>query len=183
MKLSILIPTLPKRKHMFDELIAELQRQSEGREIEILYDATEGVSIGSKRNTLLQKAEGEYVCFIDDDDMVCPDYITLVMGGVESDDKPDVLSLRGIITENGKNPRQFIHSIEYKSYFERDKVLYRCPNHLNVMRADIAKQFDFISSNYGEDTEWAMRICKSGLLQKEYVIDETLYYYRYVRNK
>lgn len=183
MKLSILIPTLPKRAHMLAELMASLQKQisHEGAEVEILTDSRTGISIGEKRNHLLQSATGEYVCFFDDDDVASDYYIYCVMGALQSN--PDCCSLNGVITTDGRNPKRFIHSIKYNSYFESDGVYYRPPNHLNVIRASIAKQFEFNNSSFGEDTDWAMRICRAGVLKAEAEIDDTLYFYRYISNK
>jgi hypothetical protein len=62
-------------------------------------------------------------------------------------------------------------------------VYYRPPNHLNVIKASIAKQFKFPEKNFGEDMEWSMQIQQSGLLKTEAHIDETLYYYIYKTNK
>lgn len=183
MKLSILIPTLPKRAHMLAELMASLQKQiaHEGAEVEILTDSRTGISIGEKRNKLLQAASGDYLCFVDDDDMVSDYYIYCIMSALQSN--PYCCSLNGVITTDGRNPKRFINSIKYNSYFESDGVYYRPPNHLNVIRASIAKQFEFNDSSFGEDTDWAMRICRAGVLKTEAEIEDTLYFYRYISNK
>lgn len=154
--------------------------------IEVLYDIDGGQkSIGAKRNDLLQKAKGKYVAFIDSDDRVSPDYIDLIMEGIEKE--VDCCSLKGIITENGRNPFIFEHSIKYKAYKtnpDESPVKYeRFPNHLNAIKADIAKQFTFPEKNHGEDTDWATQIFKSGLLKTEHYIPEILYYYDFRSKK
>lgn len=181
--LSILIPTLDSRISFRQALLEQLATQAIEKPVEILLDNSNS-TIGEKRNNLLQAASGKYVAFIDDDDVIADDYISLIVGGLEADtDLYDCCSLDGIITTNGKYPKRFTHSIQYNSYYEKDGILYRPPNHLNTIRASIAKQFKFPEINFGEDTDWAMQICKSGLLKKEYYVDHTLYYYKYITNK
>lgn len=179
--LSILIPTLPKRFEMFNSLKAELMKQSEGYDVEILSWNEETASIGAKRNYLLGWARGKYVAFFDDDDQPGPNYIKLIMEGIIHD--VDCCSLTGEITFDGKNPRKFIHSLKYDSWFEKDGIYYRPPNHLNCIRATIAKQFHFPTTNHGEDKVWSMAIQKSGALKTEHEINETIYHYKFISKK
>jgi glycosyltransferase involved in cell wall biosynthesis len=186
--LSILIPTLPERIEKFNKLFFDINFQLEKQNafgiVEILIDeAPKGKSIGQKRNELLQKATGEYICFIDDDDKISDEYLRLVLKALKS--KPDCLSLRGVITFDGHEPKLFEHSIKYSEYRTTANVITyeRYPNHLNVIKSSIAKQFTFPEINFGEDTDWATQINKSGLLKKEVYIEEIIYYYKYVSNK
>lgn len=180
MILSILIPTLDSRSALLSILLQELQRQIGDRLVEVLVDKGEGTT-GSKRNRLLNQASGKYIAFIDDDDAVSDRYIDLILEAVK--DNPDCLSLIGVITTNGKNPVKFYHSLQYTSYFERNGAYYRPPNHLNVIRASIAKLYPFPDKTWGEDTEWAMKLCSDCVLKYEIVIDEVLYYYQYKTKK
>lgn len=59
----------------------------------------------------------------------------------------------------------------------------RYPNHLNCIKASIAKQFKFPEINHGEDTDWATQIFNSGLIKTEHYIDKVLYHYQYKPNK
>ena len=71
MKLSILIPTLPNRIIMFANMFANLSKQAEQfpGEVEILSDDRgREITTGEKRNALLERAQGEYTVFVDDDD-------------------------------------------------------------------------------------------------------------------
>jgi len=182
MLLSILICSLKKRQLVLLELLSKLKGQMKNtKEVEIIVAGGDDVSVGEKRNKLLEKAEGKYLCFIDDDDDVCDNYIELVLDAIKHG--PDCCSLTGEITTNGADAKTFIHSIRYDSYFEKDGIYYRPPNHLNVIKSEIAKQFKFPEKNFGEDTDWAMQICKSKLLKKEIWIEPTLYHYKYISNK
>jgi len=180
---SILICTLEERKESFERIYKKLQSQiidsKLAGEIEILFFCdNRKVSVGFKRNALLQQSSGEYVCFIDDDDDVHDRYISMIYEKLEQ--KPDCVSLVGIITTNGINPEKFVHSIQYNNkYCQENGIYYRPPNHLNPIKKSIAIQFLFPESNYGEDKSWTLRLAESKLLKTEAVIDEPYYFYQY----
>lgn len=198
MKLSILIPTTRSRKEYLDNLLSKLYEQIGGEvevtemsqlirhafgEIEILIDPCEGCRIGEKRNRLLDYAHGEYLCFFDDDDEPGEDYINVLKQGIASG--LDCVSLRGIMTIDGQNPQVFEHSIKYRAYVTTTNYIKyeRYPNHLNCMKAKIAKRFKYPNKNYGEDTEWATKVFRSGAIKTEYYSDKVIYYYKYRSNK
>jgi glycosyltransferase involved in cell wall biosynthesis len=150
--------------------------------VEILCQIDNGeATIGQKRNDLLSNAKGEYLCFIDDDDRISSNYISLVLEAIQKN--PDCCSLNGLIITNGINPKNFIHSIKYNSWYEENNIYYRPPNHLNCIKSQIAKQFKFPCISNGEDRDWSMQIASSGLLKTESEINETIYYYDYISNK
>lgn len=172
-KLSILICTLPSRIMDFGRLIQILDEQKTP-EVEILHDPTEGVSIGYKRSCLLHMAVGEYVCFIDDDDLVSKVYVSRILEAFKSN--PDVVGLEGIITFAGKNPRRFIHSIECAGWYQNGGVYYRTPNHLNPIKRKLAMEVGFNDmSSHGEDQEFSNDILP--YLKKEVYVKEPLYFY------
>lgn len=183
LKLSILICTLPKRADFLKRLMNILRPQISGCEdiIEVLTDGDEIGTIGAKRNRLLQKAKGLYVAFIDDDDRVSNDYIVKIMEGIYKN--VDCCSLIGTITDDGVNPRTFVHSLSVTSWFEEGGIYYRPPNHLNCVRTSIARQFDFPEISHGEDKEWSMAISRSGMLKDEHKIFTNLYFYEFRSKK
>lgn len=135
---------------------------------------------GKIRNYMLENSVGEYVAFFDADDIPSKDYMKKTVTALIS--KPDCCSLTGVITWDGTNPEIFEHSIKYYAYKTNNtgKIKYeRYPNHLNAIRSDIAKQFKFPEIDFGEDTNWATQIFKSGLLKKETRIDGVIYHYQY----
>jgi glycosyltransferase involved in cell wall biosynthesis len=201
MKLSILIPTTHSRKVYLDDLLKCLYGQIGGevevvrhpqltrhvfRDIEILIEPCEGCRIGEKRNRLLDYAHGEYLCFFDDDDTPGETYIQTLMDGIDSG--ADCVSLRGVMTIDGANPQIFEHSIKYRAYAtlgnEYPNIKYeRYPNHLNCIKSRIAKRFKFPNKNYGEDTEWATKVFRSGAIKSEYYSEDIIYYYKYRSRK
>lgn len=183
---SILICTLEERQDVFSRIFEKLNRQIAANglqdKIEVLYfcDNREK-SVGYKRDILMHQSQGFYVNYIDDDDDVHDDYIKMIFEALM--EKPDVVSLVGIITFDGLNPKYFIHSLDYNSYFEENRIYYRPPNHLNTMKRSVASLFNFLPISNGEDTDWAMRICISNLLQSQVTIHEPYYFYLYNVNK
>ena len=177
-QLSILICTIEKRETRFKVLMAELNSQIEGKSVEILSKCDAGqMSIGEKRNWLLDHAKGEWLCFVDDDDWIDQDYIGIILKALERE--PDVVQMIGVMNTDGFSHKRFEHSINHVQYFENLGIYYRPPNHLNPMRSTIAKKFKFPETSHGEDTDWALQIRNSGLLVTEAIIDKPIYHYRY----
>ncbi len=184
--LSLLVCTINKRKPLFDLLKLELDKQINDAGlhgyIEIISKCDNCIiSIGAKRNLLLNHANGKYLCFVDDDDWIDSEYISIIMSALESD--PDCVNMLGVMNTDGFSQRRFEHSINNHHYFERNGVYYRPPGHLNPIRSSIAKQFKFPEKNFGEDAEWSMQLIQSGLLLKEVQITKVLYHYRYSTKK
>jgi len=186
MKLSILICSLESRADQLRELLDYFDSQIGERtnQVERLVCFDNGTrTTGDKRNELLDKAKGDYLCFFDDDDWPCADYVDILLEAIKTN--PDCISLRGVMTTSGENPEVFEHSIKYSEWkTTQNKIKYeRYPNHLNAIRASIAKQFRFPDKTFGEDHEWARKIFQSGLIKTEFYTDEVLYYYRYTPKK
>jgi hypothetical protein len=186
MLLSILIPSLYEREESFSFIYNKLLKQIEilglQDSIEILVEKdNRKLSIGEKRNLLVERASSKYVVFVDDDDDVSDNYVNSIYNALQGN--PDCVGIIGIITFNGKTPKKFYHSINYTSYFDKNNEYFRPPNHLNPIRKDLAEQFKFPTINFSEDTNFAMSLCRSGLLKIENFIEEPIYYYKYISNK
>jgi glycosyltransferase involved in cell wall biosynthesis len=181
--LTILIPTIPGREQFMDRIMRQVTNQlAFWPEAEICWSiGSPCVSIGMRRNELMARAKGDYICFIDDDDRIADNYLELVMAGIATN--PDCCSLNGIITTNGVDPKVFKHSIQYGSMYEQDGIYYRPPNHINTVRSSIAKQMVFPDWQRSEDSNYCFQLRDSGLLKTEHVIEETLYYYDYISDK
>lgn len=175
--LNILITHIPERYFFLKRLNEYLDPQIEKykNDVTVLLDDSRYKKIGQKRNDLLARANAKYVAFFDNDDLPGENYVERLVEGCRKD--VDCCEFMGIITDNGKNPRIFIHSLKYDSWFERDGVYYRPPNHLSCIRSSIAKSFKFPAKNHGEDHDWSMQIQKSGALKTQHDINEVIYHY------
>ncbi len=185
MKLSILIPTIKRDEILLAELLNALSRQiiPYSEEVQILIDYDEYESIGTKRNKLLSKATGEYVAHFDSDDKPSLHYIGMLMNATQFN--CDCASLLGRYYVDGIFDGVFEHSIKYEEWkTTNNEIKYeRFPNHLNMIKTDIAKQFKFSEKNHGEDFDWSTLVHQSGLLKIEYKIPEVIYHYYYKTNK
>lgn len=182
MKLTILIPTLPKRVHLLNRLIDELARQCDDETVvNFIVDDATNIDIGTKRNAMMARVTTEYMAFFDDDDMPGPNYIKRLMEGIEKG--VDCCSLTGIITTDGANPKKFIHSTQYDSMFERDNVYYRPIMHINCIKTEHARKAVFPSWRVSEDSKWALDLMAKGVLKTEHRIEEVIYNYLFVTDK
>lgn len=181
--LNILICHIPERYDYMKRLCAILDPQLEKHKNNVvcLSDDSRYKKIGKKRNDLVARVDAKYFCFIDDDDRIAPNYIDLLIEGIHKN--VDCCSLTGEITFDGQNPKPFIHSLKYTSYWEDDKAYYRYPNHLNVVKTEIGKQFRFPEKNHGEDTDYATQMFTAKVLKSEHEIKQVIYYYDYRSKK
>ena len=170
---------LPKRKQSYDVLIAELNKQITASNaqniVEIVTETDEGnLSVGTKRNKVLDRANGEYVCFIDDDDMVTPIYVSKILNALQS--KPDVVELVGFLPHHNL---PFIHNLKCGGHFRKDGIQFRTPNHLNTIKTEIARKIRYVEISHGEDQDYSHRLWQSGLMKTEELINERMYIYQF----
>jgi glycosyltransferase involved in cell wall biosynthesis len=173
-RLSILICSLESRADKLERLMDVLTPQLTV-EVEVLTHVDNGeASIGRKRNELMEAALGDYVAFVDDDDMVSDDYVEKVLTALDSD--PDCASLTGIIYFAGGKSALFDHSTEHQEWSTgADGVYYRSPNHLNAIKRSIANKVIFEDINFGEDKKFSDKV--RPFLRKETRIPGEIYYY------
>jgi glycosyltransferase involved in cell wall biosynthesis len=208
-KLSILIITIPSRADKLQRLLDILNPQlpADGS-VEIIVKEElpsndGGPTIGANRNAALADASGDYVSFIDDDDLVPKYYVERILKAIRPiesledydnwnstlDDlpsweemegmTPDVVGIHGHYILGQNAPELFVHSIKYKEWKTVDGIHYRCPNHLNPVKRTIALQLPYPDKNYGEDVDYSMRLLP--LLNTEVMVDDCIMYF-YLKN-
>jgi glycosyl transferase family 2 len=180
--LSILICSMTKRHALLHRLYGVLAPQRRP-DVEILTSTDDGqLLIGSKRNGLLRAAQGTYVAFVDDDDRVSADYVGRIIKAVET--KPDCVGMEGLISIDGRQPKKFIHSLRYGSWFEKNNIYYRNPNHLNPIRRDLAIAAGFPEDvRTGEDHKYSVRLQQAQVLKTEVYLDGPIYFYDFLTRK
>lgn len=186
--LGVLIPTLPERFAPFNTLKNHLARQVENRKVIIpICPIDRSMSIGVKRQFMLESVMTDFVVFIDDDDWVTLDYIPLVYDAIQKD--PDVVGLCGYMTTNGGDRQNWSISIKYNGVgWNENKSMdgyryVRCPNHLAPIKREHALAVGYQDMKHGEDYTYSMKLKDLGLLKKEEFIESELYHYIFKSNK
>lgn len=176
--LSILILTLECRQTLLTRLLSGLAPQITD-EVELLVSCDNGNEpIGAKRQRLLQQSTGRYVCFIDDDDVVAPEYCRLLLDAIKAN--PDCVGFQVARWHDKQYLGIATHSITIAEEgetkrFREEWQFRRWPNHLNPIRATLARSVGFQPWNYGEDRDYAKRL--RPLLKTEQFVEVVLYHY------
>lgn len=173
-KLSVLVCTLPSRTKCLDYIIKELDRQAQGKPVEILYLGDNGImDIGKKRNHLVRLAQGKYITQVDDDDRISDDYISQILNAI-GDETTDSVVFDVQIKIDKQEPKL----VRYGKDFPNETTDYgyiRMSNHLMCVKRSLALEYPFPETGRGEDTKWAEKICPN--IKSETRIDKVLYYY------
>jgi len=180
---SVLIATITGREESLRKLCTSIREKVDrlrpNMRVEIcLAHNNREMSIGSKRQLLLDRAKGKYLSFIDDDDEITDAYIEDLWNCMEG--KHHVMRLRGQMQQY-----TFMHSTANKisdkmATITDPPVFIRPPNHLNPMLSDIAKFIPFKNATYGEDLDWTLQLLRTGFLRNEYRSDpDTRIHYIY----
>lgn len=175
-KWSILVATLGQREERFKRLLSVLAPQVEkyGGQIEILaYWNNFDRPLPEIRQSLVEEARGQYVSFIDDDDLVPSYFCDEVMERLGT---VDYIGWQMQAYTNGEKLKPTFHSLKYEKWFDDDKGYYRNTSHLNPIKREIALKESFIvPQGVAEDEAWATRIAKH--VKTESYIDKVMYEY------
>jgi hypothetical protein len=167
--LSILIPSIPERSEMLYALTKQLHMQIMNMkafemlgEVELLPDAgvsylNGGLSIGKKREGLVRRAEGKYVCFLDDDESIAPNYIETLLRLCNCD--LDVCTFRALVKMEaswGLVNMRLAHKVNEQ--YTPEYTIRRPPWHMCPVRSEFAKLYEFEDSNNGEDYSWYEKV-------------------------
>jgi glycosyltransferase involved in cell wall biosynthesis len=162
-------------------MIRSIGKSEDDMNVEIVTLADDGkIPTGEKRNMLLDMAKGKYVVFVDDDDVVSPDYLPQIVKALLLN--PDAIGFKGYITTNGTRKMEWRISVKYK-YEQRNGIYYRYNNHLSPIRREIAQKIRYKPIYHGEDADYAKRLHEAKLVKHEIFIDKFLYHYDYKTKK
>lgn len=196
MKLSILTPAVPSRfsdttfsapprQGALELLMHELEKQIGNLPVEhlILCD-NKRRTVGEKRDAILRIARGDYVAFVDDDDFVSGDYVSSLLGAMDSAPNthrttgPDVITFRQRATVNGHSGEVEFRLGNPNEPFTPDGVTRRNAWHVCAWRRSLAVCSSFPANNYGEDWAYASRLCAVPGLREAH-IPRVLHHYHH----
>lgn len=180
MLLSICILSMPHRSWMLSRLMNVLTPQLT-TDVEVMLSISAGHDVAERRNQLLDAARGQYITYIDDDDLIAPNYVAAIRAALA--DSPDCVTFDVTRYEDGQRIGHAEHRLAHESYRQRrivdrsstKRVWIRPPNHLCPVRTDLARQVRFDPRQKMEDVDYATRL--RPLLSSEVHIDEELYQY------
>lgn len=170
--LSILIPTIPERESIFGDLwrnvcvqvsICINEHPMLGL-VEVISEDSKrfidgGLSIGKKREALVNKATGKYLCFLDDDEDIAPNYIETLARLCQHD--TDVVTFRNLTkTDHYWTIVDMSLNYHHDDQANPNYITRRRPWHICPVRSEFAKLYDFEDSNYGEDATWMDKVLK-----------------------
>lgn len=183
-KWSILVATTSSRlSRFFVPLVLDLEKQvanagaQECVEIIGLFDS-KAMTIGEKRNILLDSAHGEYISYVDDDDMVHPSYVETILEKLGSNKTIDLITFDIERQSVGTPDLLCKHSLSVSDDGHEDSegAWVSPPNHIMVWRSEIARKAVFPSKNWQEDYDWSRAVGK--YVVEILNINRVLYWYR-----
>ncbi len=183
--LTIMIPTTIDRRKMFNSLLKELTKQVDefclSGEVEIIHEEdNKEISVGKKRQNLLERATGIFVVGFDSDDFPHHDYIMEIVSALRtSQDNIDHVGFIENCNIDGKISTS-LFSIKHHQWAENvdgyDHI--RCANPKSVIRRTKALEVGFEDLRFGEDRIFSEAV--TPLLNGEIFIDKPLYNYIHV---
>jgi glycosyltransferase involved in cell wall biosynthesis len=176
--LTIAIASLSKRSESFDRIVKQLSEQisrcsQENIELLAIVD-NKMMTVGKKRDRLISMAQGEYICFVDDDDKISDDYVDSIYSAINYGHDEDCVTFKCHVTFPGREDKLCVYS---RRYTDRDtnEIYERSPNHICAIRTEIASSIPHEDRSYGEDKIWAAKLLPK--LKTEKFIDKVLYFY------
>jgi hypothetical protein len=169
--LSILIPSIPNRYGILSKLASELYKQklymqtfhSSLGEIEIVIDGSErfldgGLSIGKKREKLVDAANGSYLCFLDDDESIAPNYMEMLVR--MCNENKDVCTFRSLAKLDNYWTVIDMGLGKPNQQANPNWIVHRNAWHICPVKSNWAKLHTFDDINYGEDWKWFEQVLK-----------------------
>lgn len=179
--LTIGILTINGREHFLDRLLKHIKTiltEETSHKVEIIVNKdNRETTVGVKRNQIINKASGKYICFIDDDDMVSENYFNSILPELEKG--VDCVGFSGNYYVSGNFVMKFNHANSNGGHYRENGIQYRTINHLNPTRTSIVKQFPFLEINCYEDSDYTERLFNSKLIKTESIINDIMYHYMF----
>lgn len=161
MLLSILTPAIWSRLQQSSDLEEEIRTQialldaPPVEHLVMLDNKTR--TVGLKRQALLDSALGDYIAFVDDDDLISDDYVEQILAVIKTS-RPDVITFRQRAEINGK-----VGHIDFRADATEDlpwaegQTVIRPPWHVCAWRRELVKDCIFPDINDGEDRLWCLQ--------------------------
>jgi len=158
-KLSILTPTIPGRENQAKALSEKLANQIGDLPVEhLMVSDNRRRSIGEKRQSLVDIANGEYVAFCDDDDDIMDNYVSELLKASEKN--ADVITFNQEAHYNEYSSTVIFGINNQDMPFNPNGITLRAPWHICAWKRDKIKDCQFGFTNFGEDKIWSVQARK-----------------------
>jgi glycosyltransferase involved in cell wall biosynthesis len=174
-RLSILVLSIPERWDKMLKLLNILRPQCNKDDVELLIlTDNKKRTIGEKRNEIMSLAKGDYIVFVDDDDMVSNDFVRELL--LATRENKDCIVFKELKSKRGRTDMTIHYSINHGDVAKTvGDNIYKKPNSRMCIKRELVKNIKFIDANVSEDDQWGLDI--SSVLKSETIINKTLYYY------
>jgi len=183
MKWTIMILTQPSRAQFLSRLITKLGPQVAEHEEDVeisLHYFDKNLTMGENRQWMVESAWSEYICFVDDDDLVADDYVARIYPLL--DGEVDYVGFMVQTYIDGKKLLPTSHSLRHEHWFEDGNGAYRDISHLNPIKRELALRATH-KGGYTHDQDWASQLRAQKVVTKEHFISDVMYFYYYRSNK
>ena len=173
---DVCISSILHRDAKLRELLAEFDSQWQpGFGVRLLRDNVQrpGIESHAKRHDLHHSSSADYICDVDDDDWIAPDYVKSIMRALAL--RPDYVGFQVNWTRAGVPHAIARHSLEYAGYQTGSVQWTRDITHLNPIRRELALLGDWVGHT---DEEWSAQLRESGQVKTQVMIDRVMYHYR-----
>ena len=180
---SILVLSINARNALLERLLHVLRPQVYANQprVEMLVDVDNGeMRVGAKRQRLLEVAKGRYVSFVDDDDLVAPDFVERLLAAIQGNPDADAIGFKGRRYMDDKLTGEIIYDHKFKGWIDKkvaDGFQYqRTLGHLNPVRRKLALRVGFNRVlQRSEDRLYSVGL--KSLIKKTVFVDACLYDY------
>lgn len=178
---SILIASLARRSESLAQVLADLGQQlAPGVEV-IVYRNHGEIPLSHIRQSLVDEARGEYLCFVDDDDRLPEYYVAEVLPRL--DGTIDYVGWRMQAYFDGLPLKPTYHTLDSDGWWETETAFYRDVSHLNPVRTELARRCDFRLADPPEDVSWADQLRKVMAGRRQALVpDDRVMYHYYANN-
>lgn len=154
--------------------------------VDVFIQECDGKSeVGDQRELMRKQSEGEYINFVDDDDLIAPNYVSSILPLL---DGVDQVGFELEMYSGQQKMEPVYHSLIHGNWINPSngrvgvgKAFCRDISHLNPMRRELAL-LEPMSGGIGEDCRWAAAM--RGKVKTEHYIDTgPMYYYLWRPNK
>lgn len=177
---TILVPTLGERRPLFERLMTGLLPQLDpfaGRVRVVGWHNNGSPSLPKIRQRMIERATTDYVSFVDDDDLVSPEYVAEIVAALET--RPDYVGFQVQCYSDGAPTAVAYHSLEFTRWRNLPGRFERDISHINPIRTVLARRANFARTRPGgaEDRDWAGQLRRAGVLRTQVVVPRIMYHY------